>query len=201
MLKRLGTWRTALVSENPYVDERYNLAQGFDDWAPVFKTPSSFRTNSLARPLQTYDQIEDKYRLSKYTSMCLFRFLKDGGQSNRFVYVHAMEPHLPYGAPAGFEREFSKDITSDASRKCALYDAGIATFLPVPGAVSCMTFPFRRRRRSTKRPSADPPRSRPSHPASRKAPAGASAATPGNCPCVSRGGDGPSNGPTAHRAA
>lgn len=87
-------WRTGLVTENPFLTQRYNFTQYFE-----------FVGNS------SVSGYKDKANWSMETYAHFEGFLEQVKNVPFFLYVHTMEAHSPLVMPDSISPEFTKDTT------------------------------------------------------------------------------------------
>ncbi len=94
ILRQRG-YRTAGFYENPVVSEVFGFAQGFASW-----TADDRRYRATSQAMEPFDEAIDAW-------------IERDARTPFFLYVHYIDPHSPYRAPAGFDRFFDPDYDGD----------------------------------------------------------------------------------------
>ncbi len=112
---RAAGYTTAAFLGNPTISESFGFRRGFDSFTELFRHPSR-------SPLGP--GVVDGARVLR-ASVDWFRAHND---ERFFAYVHFLEPHAPYYAPADFRRRFlgGADPGSSQPDQSLRYDASLA---------------------------------------------------------------------------
>jgi len=94
LLKDAG-YQTVAFAKNQNVFPTFGFSQGFEDFNAIWAKGKSHKINTRV----------EKW-LGAYT-----------GDRPFFLYVHTVDPHVPYGPPAGFKEQFAKQSNDDLTLK------------------------------------------------------------------------------------
>ena len=90
-LLREAGYETVAFAKNQNVFPTFGFSQGFEDFNAMWAKGKSHKINAkVEKWLQTYD-----------------------GDRPFFLYLHAVDPHVPYGPPEGFKYQFAKKSNDD----------------------------------------------------------------------------------------
>ena len=88
-------YQTVAFAKNQNIFPTFGFSQGFEDFNAMWTKGKSQKINAkVGKWLKTYD-----------------------GDRPFFLYLHAVDPHVPYGPPEGFKYQFAKKSNDDLTLK------------------------------------------------------------------------------------
>ena len=91
---RQNGYKTGCVQTNPYLEDKYNFDQGFEDYKYLY--PDT----------KIEVQLKRLYRADKVNAAALDWLENTGKEKPYFLYLHYMSPHCPYLPPSPYDIKF-----------------------------------------------------------------------------------------------
>lgn len=104
---RAEGYDTAAINANRLLDRHHRLVDGFDDyffwdWPPIIRATRFFHTNWYGAALREVVHRKLGPQTSRALTVLLGRYLARPHRRPYLLWVHYMDPHVPYTPPPGY---------------------------------------------------------------------------------------------------